>query len=200
MARMVGPDGVALGSRRTLLVLVAVLALLSVDSTSAAPRKQDHAQQCGRAEHPAGTGQTRGQARAKARRGSPASHPAAHSCQPASAARAKGHGTRKTPRLAAGSGTPRAATGTAPSSSAALSGVLQPLTGQITGTVSDASTHAAVSDVEVCALTSETAAVPCSFPASEGAYTLPVSGGEYRVEFFPPNETLAPQFYNGKSR
>ncbi len=71
--------------------------------------------------------------------------------------------------------------------------------GQITGTVTDASTSAPVENVEVDLYDSTGAVVASAQTASDGTYTISgLATGTYKVGFVP-TETYLPQFYNGKA-
>ena len=91
---------------------------------------------------------------------------------------------------------------TAGSTTTGIDAALQPTVGQISGTVTNASTLAAVEGVKVCALTSADEDQGCTSTDSAGAYTLtglPV--GEYRVVFIAPEAAnYAPQYYDGKAK
>ena len=80
-----------------------------------------------------------------------------------------------------------------------INAALQP-GGQISGTVTDASTKAALSGIEVCADTSEFVSVRCTTTNAGGEYTIPgLNTGEYKVEFTPTSGNYLTQYYNGKS-
>lgn len=73
-----------------------------------------------------------------------------------------------------------------------------PPTGQITGTVLDASTHGAVAGVLVQAYDQFGNPVAKAATASNGTYTLSgLYAGSYRLDFVP-NSNYLPQFYNGE--
>ncbi|MGD1056688.1 MAG: carboxypeptidase-like regulatory domain-containing protein [Solirubrobacteraceae bacterium] len=61
-------------------------------------------------------------------------------------------------------------------------------TGRITGTVTDASTHAAIEGIEICARpTGQEYGGQCAESSSSGEYTMPeLSAGAYNVKFFVP--------------
>jgi hypothetical protein len=75
-----------------------------------------------------------------------------------------------------------------------------PEVGSIEGKVTDASTHAAIGKVEVCALESKVyEMVKCVETEANGEYTLselPV--GKYKVEFFTEELDYITQYYNAK--
>jgi hypothetical protein len=73
--------------------------------------------------------------------------------------------------------------------------------GTISGTVTDASSHVGIPDIEVCGLLNgETFERECTPTGSNGEYALTLQEGEYIVEFAVPtsNESAnyLPQFYN----
>jgi hypothetical protein len=75
-------------------------------------------------------------------------------------------------------------------------------TGSISGTISDASSHAAVAGVEVCAYAYS--GEPwrfCDATDSGGEYTIgSLASGDYRVEFRAVSAGYVPQYYNDKLR
>jgi Carboxypeptidase regulatory-like domain len=88
---------------------------------------------------------------------------------------------------------------------ALASGALGAETGRIAGTVTDASTKAAIEGIEVCAsAASETSfEFECATTNSSGQYTISgLASGEYNVEFAAPFESgldYVTQYYNDKS-
>src|SRR4029077_9702007 len=73
---------------------------------------------------------------------------------------------------------------TAGSTTAGINAALTP-TGEISGKVTDAVTHTAVSGIEVCAATSEFIFERCAFSNSSGNYTIVgLPSASYKVEFF----------------
>lgn len=74
--------------------------------------------------------------------------------------------------------------------------------GEITGTVTDASSHAAIKEVEVCALEKTSFEfVTCTYTNANGQYTLAgLPTDEYKVEFWAEYENLnyITQYYNDK--
>jgi len=71
--------------------------------------------------------------------------------------------------------------------------------GQISGTVTDASTSAGVPNVEVDAYDSGGSLVASTLTASDGTYTLSdLATGSYKVGFVPGGNYV-PQFYNGRA-
>jgi hypothetical protein len=71
--------------------------------------------------------------------------------------------------------------------------------GQISGTVTDASTTSPVAGVEVILYDSNGDLVALAQTTSDGTYTITgLITGSYRVGF-NPGGTYVPQFYNGKS-
>ena len=91
---------------------------------------------------------------------------------------------------------------TAGSATTGIDAALQPTVGQISGTVTNASTLAAVEGVKVCALTSADEYQGCMSTDSAGAYTFTgLAVGEYRVVFIAPEAAnYAPQYYDGKAK
>jgi hypothetical protein len=76
-------------------------------------------------------------------------------------------------------------------------------TGSISGTVTDASSHLGIEQVEVCAWSlPEENDWGCTAPAADGSYAIEgLEPGEYEVEFWPWGSSNAylPQYYDGKS-
>jgi RHS repeat-associated protein len=69
--------------------------------------------------------------------------------------------------------------------------------GSITGTVTDAATHAAVSGVTVCSYT-ESSTQTCTVTNGSGQYTISgLTAGNYTIGFYPGQAYLS-QFYDGK--
>jgi carboxypeptidase family protein len=74
--------------------------------------------------------------------------------------------------------------------------------GEITGTVRNVSTGAAVAGVEVCAEPSNFEVLffpPCSTTAVDGEYELKPLDGTYDVAFYPPEGEFEVQFYPNRS-
>jgi 5-hydroxyisourate hydrolase-like protein (transthyretin family) len=72
--------------------------------------------------------------------------------------------------------------------------------GKITGTVSDASSHDGVGDVEVDLYDSSGTFLDSTQTASDGTYTFSgLKTGSFKVGFSPSAGGYAPQFYNGKA-
>jgi Carboxypeptidase regulatory-like domain len=75
--------------------------------------------------------------------------------------------------------------------------------GQISGKVTDASTKAAVAEIQVCAYDGPEGSGRCSKTNGSGEYDIGgLATGEYRVEFLPPsgsNLNYLRQYYNGKA-
>src|SRR5208283_556708 len=83
-----------------------------------------------------------------------------------------------------------------------INAALQP-SGQISGTVTDASTKADVAGIEVCASTSEHVFASCATTNSSGEYTIAgLASGSYTVEFASSftGANYITQYYNGKSK
>lgn len=77
-------------------------------------------------------------------------------------------------------------------------------TGSISGTVTDASTHAPIEGILVCAYSEdfefEEFEESCAATGADGKYTVAgLAPGEYQVEFWPKELNYLRQFYNGKS-
>ncbi len=92
---------------------------------------------------------------------------------------------------------------TAPSTTGAINAELH-AGGQVSGYVTDSSTHAPIEDVYVCAeeAASEPKAGGCEFTAATGEYTIKgLPSGSYTVEFetFFSSQKYLSQFYNGES-
>jgi hypothetical protein len=88
---------------------------------------------------------------------------------------------------------------TVASTTSGIDAALQ-LGGQITGKVTDAATKAAVSNVQVCASTSEFFFVRCASSNSGGEYTITGLGsGEYKVSFSPATSSYQTQYYKDKT-
>ena len=78
---------------------------------------------------------------------------------------------------------------------------LQTENGRIAGTVTDASTHKPIGEVEACTYTAEgDYYYSCAWTDSEGHYAIGyLPEGQYKVEFDTPYESpYAPQFFDGK--
>jgi len=76
--------------------------------------------------------------------------------------------------------------------------------GQISGSVTDASTGAPLTFVAACAVAlggrPATEEVPCAITDAKGVYTIPdLAGGSYAVEFIDLRYKYQKQFYDGKS-
>jgi PKD repeat protein/lysophospholipase L1-like esterase len=76
--------------------------------------------------------------------------------------------------------------------------------GEISGTVTNAATHAPVGEVQVCALQATSGSfVRCANSNGSGEYRIaPLAAGEYKVEFAVTSSSttnFATQYYNGKS-
>jgi hypothetical protein len=69
---------------------------------------------------------------------------------------------------------------------------------QIKGTVTSASSHVALADIEVCAsteLSKDEFTLRCTVTGSAGTYDLTALGeGEHEIEFFSPTDEFMPQF------
>jgi hypothetical protein len=82
-------------------------------------------------------------------------------------------------------------------------------TGSISGTVTDAGTHAGLGEIEVCAYTvgsfeefefEEEFEFSCALTESDGTYGIEeLEPGEYEVEFWPGEQNYFTQYYSGKS-
>ncbi len=72
--------------------------------------------------------------------------------------------------------------------------------GTIQGTVTNATSKAPISGVDVCAYPNAAGSSVCAFTNASGEYTLTgLASGQYRVEFYGNGTTYATQYYNGRS-
>ena len=82
-----------------------------------------------------------------------------------------------------------------------IDAALQPSSGQIAGTVTDALSHEPIEDVHVCTYTGHASYYGhCAYSGEEGQYVIGgLPAGEYEVRFDPPHESSdLPQYYDGK--
>jgi hypothetical protein len=71
--------------------------------------------------------------------------------------------------------------------------------GQITGTVTNASTGERINGIKVCAFPEHPGAYNCAQTEPDGEYTVPeLKPGEYKVEFSAGGSNYLRQFYDGK--
>jgi len=85
------------------------------------------------------------------------------------------------------------------STTAGIDAALVPLGGQITGTVTDASTHAGVGNVAVDVYDSGGSIANVATTATDGTYAVAtLAAGSYRVGFYPASGAYVSQFYNGQ--